>query len=154
MVSCLIIRIESPQLFVIYLLFQSGLIVIFIGLLGGVWYAYILFLVFLGGILILFVYARSLAAEVKLDYRVNKYFIVLFRGLFMVLLIRIRSTDEYLGGFNNLNIEGDIIKELVSIFRGALYLYVVIYLLIALYNVCWIIKIFEGPLQKFTLSNS
>ncbi|RXG73096.1 hypothetical protein Avbf_01902 [Armadillidium vulgare] len=56
-------------------------------------------------------------------------------GLFMVLLIRIRSTDVYLGGFNNLNIEGDIIKELVSIFRGALYLYVVIYLLIALYNI-------------------
>jgi len=154
MVSCLIIRIESPQLFVIYLLFQSGLIVIFIGLLGGVWYAYVLFLVFLGGMLILFVYARSLAAEVKLDYRVNKYFIVLFRGLSMVLLIKTRSTNIYLGGSDNFNIEGDIIKELVSIFRGALYLYVVVYLLIALYNVCWIIKIFEGPLQKFTLSNS
>nr|ASN74439.1 NADH dehydrogenase subunit 6 [Armadillidium vulgare] len=154
MVSCLIISIESPQLFVMYLLFQSGLMVIFMGLLGGVWYAYILFLVFLGGMLILFVYTSSLAAEVKLDYSVNKYFMVLFSGLFMVLLISMSSMGEYLGESDNFNIEGDMMKELVSMFSGALYLYVVIYLLIALYNVCWMMKIFEGPLQKFTLSNS
>nr|ABR12818.2 NADH dehydrogenase subunit 6 [Armadillidium vulgare] len=97
-----------------------------------------------------FVYASSLAAEVKLDYSVNKYFMVLFSGLFMVLLISMSSTNVYLGGSNNFNIEGDMMKELVSMFSGVLYLYVVIYLLIALYNVCWMMKIFEGPLQKFT----
>lgn len=150
-ISCLIISVESPQLFVAYLLLQSCLIVFFMGLKGEIWYAYILFLVFLGGMLILFVYARSLASEVKLDYTLKKYFIVFFRVVIVFLLAEVRTTNFYFGKLENYNIEGDRIKEIVSNFRGVFYLYVVGYLLLTLYNVCWVMKIFEGPLQKFTL---
>lgn len=121
------------------------------GLKGEVWYAYILFLVFLGGILILFVYARSLASAVKLDYTLNKYFITFFSGLIILVLIELRKIDMTLIKLESYNIEGNVIKELVSRFRGIFYLYIVGYLLLTLYNVCWILKTFEGPLQKFTL---
>lgn len=153
-ISCLIIRVESPQLFVIYLLFQSGLIVFLIRLVGGIWYAYILFLVFLGGILILFVYTRSLTSEIKLDYRIKKYFIVFSRGVVIFVLVKFRELNLFLRDLGSLNVEIGIVKELISKFRGVLYLYIVGYLLLALYNVCWMIKIFEGPLQKFTYWNS
>lgn len=149
MVSCFIIRVERPQLLVICLLFQSGLMVIYSGLIGGVWYAYILFLVFLGGILILFVYASSLTSEIKLDYNTKKYFLVFFRGIAISLLIWLNRLNTSLVSIENSNFEGDSMKELISEFRWVLYLYVVGYLLLTLYNVCWVIKIFEGPFQKF-----
>lgn len=150
-ISCLIIGVESPQIFVMYLLFQSGLIVFFVGLKGGVWYAYILFLVFLGGILILFVYARSLASAVKLDYSLKKYVIVLIRGLIILLRVKFCVVNTPLIRSENSNIEGSIVKELISDLRRSFYLYIVCYLLLTLYNVCWIIKFFEGPLKKFSL---
>nr|ASN74415.1 NADH dehydrogenase subunit 6 [Armadillidium nasatum] len=151
MISCLIIGVESPQMFVMYLLFQSGLMVFFVGLKGGVWYAYILFLVFLGGMLILFVYASSLASAVKLDYSLKKYVMVLISGLIMLLSVKFCVVNTPLMSSENSNIEGSMVKELISDLSSSFYLYIVCYLLLTLYNVCWMMKFFEGPLKKFSL---
>lgn len=100
--------------------------------------------------MILFVYARSLSSEVKLDYSLKKYFTVFFIRLIILLRVGFRVTNISLSKLERYNIERSIIKELISSLRGGFYLYVIGYLLLTLYNVCWIMKIYEGPFKKFS----
>nr|APU89566.1 NADH dehydrogenase subunit 6 [Armadillidium album] len=146
---CLIIGLESPQFLIMCLLIQTIVVVILMGLASKLWYAYVLFLVFFGGMLILFVYVSSLASSMKLDYNSgSNFFILIFSS--MIVMLSLISKPVFILIVEDMNFsESNMVSILLSDLSWLLYLYVVSYLLVALYNVCWMVKVFEGPLRVF-----
>lgn len=147
--SCLIILGESPQVLVLLLVVQSFFVVTYLRLVRRVWYSYVLFLVFLGGILVIFVYISRLSSNIKLEniYKdVIKVFVCSVIVIRIVVLIKVYAVFTYYEITTSIDIT---IYSLLSTSRCTLYIFVVVYLLLALYCVCRMVKKSKGPLRKF-----
>lgn len=144
---------NRPQIMVVILIIQSLMIAVFTAFLRRVWFAYILFLVFLGGILVIFIYIRRLASWVKVIIQYKNFLLVSRIALLMFL-----SDGIFLWIMGDINYcfmgEDKIIYLLTSKTIYLLYLFVVGYLLLALYIICMMVKISDRPLRKFSLVNS
>jgi len=148
-IPCLALSLTNPPLLVVLLVVQSVLVVCFVGLIKRIWYSYILFIVFLGGILVIFVYVRRLVVNTKSSAYSN-----LFK-FWVIILLRVctslgLSSVSLLLGEVNIRVirEEFVIQNLISYWSRSTYLYVVIYLLLVLYCVCWLVKSYEGPLRN------
>lgn len=141
---------ERPQILVSLLIIQSLFVVVYIGLINRLWYSYVLFLVFLGGILVIFIYISSLSSDIKLEnfYNDFKNIIVCLIVVLGLLVINTNTQRNIVQSIVYTN-DDSTIYQIVSFTRYSLYLFVVGYLLLALYCVCWLVKKVEGPLRKF-----
>lgn len=115
-----------------------------------VWFSYILFLVFLGGILVIFIYIRSLSARVKIERIYNQ--LILLLVVLLITYFRVRHKGLSLFKVKPSSIRANEFEAVERLLCGnnyLLYLFVIFYLLVALYNVCFVIRIVKGPLTKF-----
>nr|AKG95413.1 NADH dehydrogenase subunit 6 [Cylisticus convexus] len=146
--SCVVMSLESPQILVFCLVMQSFLVVTLMGFLSSIWYSYILFLVFLGGMLVIFVYISSLAAGVKIDYQLKFSSFVFIGMMFMIFLLNWSDCKMMFSEiFSVMLMDTYGVHSLISMWSFILYLFIVGYLLLALYNVCWMMKTNKGPLR-------
>lgn len=148
-ISVFVVLVNSPQIMVMFLVVQSFFIAVLVGVLDRVWFSYILFLVFLGGILVIFVYVSRLASWVKVETQYNYFIKIGVTRYFVVLISNLFLKDGF-----NLNYSLMMEDQIIYLFRSKtiylLYLFIVGYLLLALYTVCNIVRVLNAPLRKFS----
>lgn len=146
-VICYIILINNPQRYIFLLIFQTFLVSLLLILVRRVWLAYVLFLVFLGGVLVIFIYIRRLASTIIVKswfYKIKNFFLFIIT---LILILSYLDTNFFL--FREVFTEKRIIYSLISNWNFILYLFVINYLLIALFNIFRTLKVFKGPLRKY-----
>lgn len=142
--------IKSPQSIILLLIFQAFLASLILSFVSNIWFTYILFLVFLGGILVVFTYIRRLASKIvekRWFDRINKLMIFIIMVILRVIFLDCNSFLFNI--FSCFSLESRIIYSLISSWSFILYLFIVIYLFLTLFNICNILKVFKGPLLRF-----
>nr|YP_009144426.1 NADH dehydrogenase subunit 6 [Colias erate]AKJ25933.1 NADH dehydrogenase subunit 6 [Colias erate] len=155
--------IKHPLMMGLFILFQTLIISLFIGLfLNTYWFSYILFLVFLGGLLVLFIYVSSIASNeilkqstsMKLNLLLILFFSLLLSMFFNknINMMNMFMNNE-MNNFNSMFIfffENNInLSKLYDKHNYFLTMMLIIYLFITLIVVIKITNIFFGPLRSF-----
>merc|ERR1719292_22915 len=124
---------------IIYAVVTSGVV----GYISCSWIIYMLVLIFLGGVIVLVVYMTTLAANEKfiLLKRYGNYFVLGF-----VLLIGISGIIPLGGATRGLAPNRNIVTVIFEPVNATLYMFRVLYLLLALICVVKVIKLEKGPL--------
>ena len=124
---------------IIYAVVTSGVV----GYISCSWILYILVLIFLGGVIVLVVYITTLAANEKFIF-MKGYGNYLALGV--VLFISIRGIIPLGGATRGLAPNRNMVTVIFDSVNATLYMFRVLYLLLALICVVKVIKLEKGPL--------
>lgn len=162
--SLIFTRITHPLSTGLVLLVQTILISVRTGLFKCTyWFSYILFLIFLGGILVLFIYVTSLAANEQFKFKREFIFMALvfmFVSLLSVVFDPIYLTNKFdtsisslLGTPVEIRIASLRVRMIYNKPRAFFTLFVISYLLLALFVIVKIIRSSSNPLRLETYDN-
>nr|YP_003540694.1 NADH dehydrogenase subunit 6 [Eophreatoicus sp. 14 FK-2009]ACN72772.1 NADH dehydrogenase subunit 6 [Eophreatoicus karrkkanj] len=142
---------STPFSMMIVLMVETLVVGCLVGLSKStVWFCYILLIVFLGGVLVLFAYAVSLVAGLKVSKL--DLFKMVFVFITMLMLFTVGFGDfmiEFLS-FNYLYSSNgylDSVVDVSMILNMYMYMFVVVYLFIGLLCVSSMLKKDEGPFR-------
>nr|ADA69800.1 NADH dehydrogenase subunit 6 [Sphaeroma serratum] len=148
--SFMLIWVFSPYWMLGILVIQALFTGLYLSSMNLVWFSYILFLTVLGGLLVIFSYISSLISEEIMDGAVIGYLVStgIASSLFLGGVYLFKQGDVLIS--NQLTQSADNISIVVSLFSGsggAMYVFVVLYLLLALVCVVNSTKSKMGPLR-------
>lgn len=162
-ISIIIFFINHPLAIGLFILIQTIIISIFIGIfINTYWFSYILFIVFIGGLLVLFIYISRIASNEKIKFSLNIKFNFLFiiilsfwisyffyKNLNFINLFQNNEISNYFHNFFLLNNNNFNLTKLYNKQTYFLTILLIIYLFITLIVVIKITNIFFGPLRSF-----
>nr|YP_009540826.1 NADH dehydrogenase subunit 6 [Mongoloniscus sinensis]AYQ93277.1 NADH dehydrogenase subunit 6 [Mongoloniscus sinensis] len=147
---CFAVLMKSPQSIILLLMFQAFLASLMLSFVSNIWFTYILFLVFLGGMLVVFTYISSLASSIAEKSWFNKMNKLMIFIMMVILSVIFLDCNSFLFNiFSCFSLESSMIYSLMSSWSFILYLFIVMYLFLTLFNICNMLKVFKGPLLKF-----
>lgn len=142
----------SPQVLILVLLFQTIIFSILIYICRlKIWFSYIIFLVIVGGLLILFLYLSRLISNKNIILFSNKKIIIFLRFPIVYFIFNFFFDNFKLDSVNFIT---ERIFKLVCSLNLGLYLFLVVYLLFALFIVITILKKSSSPLRLLVFFNN
>lgn len=163
--SLIFTRLNHPLSTGLVLLVQTVLISVGSGLFRKrYWFSYILFLIFLGGMLVLFIYVASLAANEQFKVKRSIGLILLLGGgirgaLFfldpVVLTNKINiSISRFVSDYFDIREGAFRVRAIYNTPRMCFTLFIIRYLLLALFVVVNLIRRSSGPLRLITYDST
>nr|YP_009564775.1 NADH dehydrogenase subunit 6 [Henosepilachna vigintioctopunctata]QAY82226.1 NADH dehydrogenase subunit 6 [Henosepilachna vigintioctopunctata] len=152
--SFILIFLKHPLSLGFFILIQTILISITMGMFYNFWYSYILFLIMIGGLLILFIYMTSIASNEK--FKTNFYLISSFSLIIFSTTVNLIQSNLNLNNFlfNNILTNQDNSKYFLSMTKflifpqNKIFIFSIFYLLISMIASIKICKLNFGPLRQ------
>nr|UXW88440.1 NADH dehydrogenase subunit 6 [Henosepilachna vigintioctomaculata] len=152
--SLILIFLKHPLSLGFFILIQTILISMMMGMFYNFWYSYILFLIMIGGLLILFIYMTSIASNEK--FKSNFYLILNFSLIIFSTMVNSIQQKLNLNNFlykniltnqNDSNYFLSMTKFLIFP-QNKIFMFSIFYLLISMIASIKICKLNFGPLRQ------